>query len=634
VAEDGNVTSNTRIRCDGLILRVGLERAIDLAGGADHSVHACDIRAGEGAPQGLGRKAAVFLKGDRLEATENRITATVPLRGTVQALGGLHIGSASQGVTIARNHIAGGLGNGITLGAVRFVRGIEPEIREVAFREAFADRRTENRYLSHERVGVGYADFPLRITERGCIDVGRPDGDPDNPDAERPPVPVSDGPVIDLRIIDNDITDMGLNGIATYLLSIFMPLVVDTPSDAIAVENVEIRDNRILRCMGNEVPQANAFLRQFIGWGGISLSLASDITIAGNRIEDCGATGGAPICGIFIAIAEELVIEGNRILGNGRGFVDGVAAQPGRRGGIVIGLSQGGTPSTGTETGDRRRSNRPALDCHDNEVDAPGARALKAILLGPAHVTDNRLTGAGESLLFTNPLAALAAAGIGAQVLDGAFFRPAGALDFVDYLGLELISEAAGGDAVNLVNLGVAEDLASLAGLAGANPARLLTNVQPQRARLQGGEILFNDNQVSYRAHRGQGSASLSAVFLMTADDISLNSNQIETENDLAFVVTGALALGASIRAEGGRYQLKLLGALLSAVTVSTAMNTTALNQGSHCFLGVAPLPGRVVQQNTSLFGMLIPQFCEGIEGLGFQLSAARSKQLGLAIKA
>ena len=403
IDDAGNVMQNVRMRCDGLIMRVGLARAINLPGGADHSVHGCTIRAGEGSPQGLGTVAAVFLKGDRLEITDNRITAEIPLRGSVQALGGVHIGSDSEDVVIAENRIAGGLGNGITLGSVRFVSSIEPEQREGAFRDAFGNAKMQNRYSPYAEVNAGYAEFPLVYGERGCIDIDKPDPDPEDPDAERPPVPVSDGPLVDVRILDNDIEDMGLNGIATYLLSILMPLFVDEPADAIAVEDVEIRKNRILRCMRNEVPQANAFLRQFIGWGGISFSLASDVTIAENRIEECGAAGAVPICGIFVALGESLVIEANRILGNGRGFVDGVSALPGRRGGIVIGLSQGGTPSSGIEQGDRRQSNRPALDCHDNEVDAPGARALKAIVLGPTHVTDNRLTGAGESSSLYQP---------------------------------------------------------------------------------------------------------------------------------------------------------------------------------------------------------------------------------------
>ncbi|MEI4234137.1 DUF6519 domain-containing protein [Roseovarius sp. D22-M7] len=626
----GGATPNTDVTARALTIRVGLARAIDLPGGADHAVLACDILAGDGSPSELGTQSAVFLKGDRLRVEDSSIRAVQPKTGSHFAIGGLHIGSASTEVRILHNRITGGLGNGITLGSVRFVEnwidaGAEGEDR--IMRETFGNGTRLNSYPTQATVGHGYSGLPLVFGNRGCIEIDWPFGDDDGGDPERPPIPVSDGPVTEIRILGNDIAEMGFNGIATYPLSILMPLVTETPADAIAIEDIEIRNNRITGCMQSEVPDLGAFLRQFVGWGGISFSLASDLSIAENRIEDCGAAGGVPICGIFVAFGEDIAIKGNRILRNGRGFSDGIEAQPGRRGGIVIGLSTGGVPSTGISADDRRQSNRPALACHHNEIDAPGARALKGILLGPAHVTDNRLTGSGQSLLFSNPIAALYAAGLGAAALAGDFFRPAGDLDFTDYLALELIAEAAGGDAVNLINAGFAEDLSAFFGtdaLTGAATGGV------QRIRLQGGETLFNDNQVSYRAYQSGRSATLSAVFISSSDDVSLNDNQIETENDLALAVASTIVTGNSIRAEGGRFQSKLTGALLSAITVAEVMNTTSLNQGSHCFLVVAPQTGRVVRDNTSILGMVNPQFCQAVELVACYLSMSKSKALGL----
>jgi hypothetical protein len=597
-------------------------------GGTSYTLRRCHIELAAltaGIGSGAGVSPAVFLLGTGLTIEDSSVIALNPDERQQLGLGGYHIGGGSEAVLIRRNRLVGGNGNGITLGSMRMVeRPIAGGNFDSIIESSFQSPVRHSTHYTADMGITGYYGMPLRINDVGCIDIGPidPGGGTTQPN---PRFPVSEGPVENIRIEDNTIAEMGMNGISTHLLSIFQLLLVNEPIDAIAVENMVVWRNRIENCLRGGVPGTNAILRQFIGWGGIALSLAADVEIKDNLIAGCGENTDGSVCGFFAAISEDLVVSHNRIERNGRGLVDGGAPQPGRRGGVVIGLGMGGLQTNAVAADSRRQVNRPALRCHANEIHAPGARALKAILAGPAHVTDNRLTGSGQSLLFSNPFAALAAAGIGAASIGNRLLSPVGNLDFGDYLILEILSEVAGGDVVNILDIAVGEDFASFFTIGG----KLSRNLQVQPVRLTGGELMFNDNQVSLRAFGQDQAASLSAVFLLSADDVSMEDNQVESENEMVFVFTNALVFGNSIRVEGGRFQAKLLGSLLSAVTVSNFMNTTALNQGTHCFYIVAPHRGRVAHQNTSIFGMVLPQFCEAIDSIAFQQSNMKSALLG-----
>ena len=617
-----------RILLEDLSITVTDFGAIAGRGGSTYTIRRCHIELDaltDGIGGGAGVSPAIFLLGDDLTVEESSVVALDLTQRQQLGLGGIHIGGGSDGIVIRRNRLFGGNGNGITLGSVRMIAAPTPGTDFNSNIEQSFQNPVRHTANYNATMGMaGYYGTPLLVNAVGCIDIGPIDpGDGD--DAPDPLFPVSEGPVTNIRIEENTIAEMGLNGISTHLLSIFQVVLVDEPVDAIAVENMAVWHNRIENCVRGEVPELNALLRQFIGWGGIALSLAADVEVSHNVIAGCGEGHDSSVCGAFVAIGEDLVFEHNRIERNGRGLVDGGAPQPGRRGGIIIGLGMGGLQTDAVPGSSRRQVNRPALRCHANEIHAPGARALKAILAGPVHVTDNRLTGSGQSLLFSNPFAALAAAGIGAASIGNQLMSPVGNLDFTDYLILEILSEVAGGDAVNLLNVAVGEDFASFFNLGG----RVDRVATAQPARLTGGETLFNDNQVSLRAFGQNQAASLSAVFLLSADDVSMQDNQIESENEMVFVLTNAIAMANSIRAIGGRFQAKILGSFLSAVTISNFMNTTVANQGTHCFYVAAPNRGRVAEANTSIFGMAWPEFCAAIDRLARQQSNSKSLQLG-----
>ncbi len=622
-----------QILLEDLFITISDFGAIAGRGGLDYTLRRCHVELdalSDGIGNGAGVSPAVFLLGTNLTIEDSSVVALDLTQRQQLGLGGYHIGGGSDQVMIRRNRLFGGNGNGITLGSVRMIEWPIPGTNfDSAIEQSF---ETRVNYTSNYRANMGMAGYygtPLQINAIGCIDIGPIDPGGDGGEQPDPLFPVSEGPVTNIRIEDNTIAEMGLNGISTHLLSIFQVVFVDEPVDAIAVENMVVWHNRIENCVRGEVPDPGALLRQFIGWGGIALSIAADVEVTHNLIAGCGAGHDSSVCGAFVAIGEDLVFEHNRIEANGRGQVDGGAPRPGRRGGIIIGLGMGGLQTDTIPGSGRRQVNRPALRCHANEIHAPGARALKAILAGPAHVTDNRLTGSGQSLLFSNPFAALAAAGIGAASIGNQLMSPVGNLDFTDYLILEILSEVAGGDAVNLLNVAVGEDFASFFNLGG----RFDRIATAQPIRLTGGETLFNDNQVSLRAFGENQAASLSAVFLLSADDVSMQNNQIESENEMVFVLTNAIVMANSIRAIGGRFQAKILGSFLSAVTVSNFMNTTVANQGTHCFYVVAPHRGRLADANTSIFGMAWPQFCESIDSIAIQQSNSKSAQLGQPTK-
>ena len=145
-------------------------------------------------------------------------------------------------------------------------------------------------------------------------------------------------------------------------------------------------------------------------------------------------------------------IERNRIEQNG---IDpqGQALNPGQRGGIHIGISVGGVATTSDIDEPRRAADRPALVVNGNVVDAPSGRALKAILLGPAIVLGNRLTGAGRSALFSNVFGSLLAAGFALSRVGAQLIAPREDIDLTDYVLLELLADVLGGDAVDAVSL-------------------------------------------------------------------------------------------------------------------------------------------------------------------------------------
>jgi Family of unknown function (DUF6519) len=627
VAEQDSVALSSQITVEDVSFVVADRPAIHINGGRNHKVRRCRIILGAlsrplSEDPFIGRAAAIFLRGRDLLVEHCQITAA-PFGFASRSrlpVGGIHIGGGSREIMIRDNVITRGNGHGITLGSTQFVPVDNQAVIAANPKTHYRDYIRRN--LSHQAgYGKGAAagfGLGLFITDQDCITIdGTPPGGGDVP-VDVPVTPESGGLVRDIRIQRNDIGSMGFSGISAH---VFSGLGRDGNSDAMAVEQIEIDHNRITGCMRNEIGEVNPLLRLFTGWGGIALSICADATMRDNLIAENGRTSREPVCGIFIAIAENVTVTRNRIQGNGARAGD-EALNPGMRGGIIIGLATGGTASDGELEGDlqRRRADLPALTVSSNHVDAPNGRALRSIALGPVIVHGNRLTGAGRSAFFSDPLSAIISALLGFVISGDDIVAPRETIDLTDYLALLAITELLGGDAVNIINLCMAEDVLSL------KDADDLT-----AQRLRGGETLINDNQVSLRRHSGAARGTLSSVFVASQDDVSLNDNQIEIENGVDFFLTNALVLAGTARIESNRMQEKLTGGLLSAISFAI-LNNTSHNQSTHCILAVGPAAGRVVTHNRSLLDLLPGdrQLCAVFEALAEDLSERIGRTTGI----
>ena len=514
-------------------------------------------------------------------------------------------------MVIRDNRIRGGNGHGITLGSVQFL----PDVEDGGFTGVGDYTTLQRRNIllvqGYGNGAVEYLALPIFIDLAGCIRTPGDPGDPDVP-VDDPVFPESGGIVRDVRILRNDITDMGFSGVSAH---VFTGLGRDQRPDAVAVEQIEISENRIIRCMRNEVGEMNALLRLFVGWAASRLSICQDALIQDNLIAGNGALGPEPICGVFFAIAEAVRITGNRIerTASARRVDDAPAGQA--RGHRHRPLDRRHRHSISELEESVRPADRAALIVSDNQVESPYGRALKAILLGPCMVVGNRLVGANDSAFFSNVFGSLVAAGLSISIVGQQIAAPREEIDPLDYFLLELLFDVLGGDAVNLMSLCVAEDMLLIKDRQEASPQRL-----------RGGELMVNDNQIVLRRHSPRIAATVAAVTLLSADDISFCDNQVEIENEVRAIITNTLAVSASLRLATNRLQESITAGFLSAITYAH-MNETSFNQTTHCILAIGWPAARVVTGNRSVLGLINPEFCQVFDRLGQTISEQLGKR-------
>jgi hypothetical protein len=156
-----------------------------------------------------------------------------------------------------------------------------------------------------------------------------------------------------------------------------------------------------------------------------------------------------------------------------------------------------------------------------------------------------------------------------------------------------------------------------LFGFSGLN----IADTQPQpvepleeRRVLVGGNIQFVDNQVVLDALDGVSTFALSAITLLTLDDLALSDNQSDCDLTLDFLATNALAIAFSTRATSNRFKEGLFNALYSAFTLAF-LNTTTDNQGTHCFVRVG-FPFPPTGENTTLVQVFNRDACASAANL------------------
>ncbi|MET1110385.1 MAG: right-handed parallel beta-helix repeat-containing protein, partial [Allosphingosinicella sp.] len=549
--------------------------------------------------------AAVYVQGEDLVIERNEIVgpsaAALPSQ---RPLGGIHIGGNSRDILLIRNVIETGNGNGITLGSVRMI-----SVPAAAW--AAAPQAALHKAVFDD---IGYANpFVVVIDPAGCINIGWIDPAPRPPGNGVVVVPVSDGLVSNVRIEKNAISDMGGSGIATFPM--FLVLASgEAAEDAVAVEAVHILDNSITGCMMLEAPAIPPIQYLFTGFGGVALSVAHDVTVRDNQISDLSPGRNAASCGIFVGYGEDLRIERNRIENTGTGRPANADSIP--AGGVFVRLCLGGLSTFGAGGAETRRRDRPALLVQDNIVHAPYGRALKAFACGPVMVTDNRLTGSNPSLFFTNPLLALILLLLGGSSVQAILTDPTSELKVDNLTFLSVMIDILGGDAVQIVNLGVAEEVLAFwvasRGLAGATrPSQWLQEGRdatgrldrgPQPVMMRGGETMFANNQVSLQAPGEQGLGTLSSVLILTRDDLCFADNQLEIEADVRLAFADAILLSGTLRAQANRMQ-EAAPCWFSMMSFATAMNNTTNNQTTFLLGASAANPAKLVRDpNTTLF--------------------------------
>lgn len=541
-----------------------------------------------------GRLAAIFLAGDDLLIENNHITAEIGNRRERAAHGGLHIGGGSNRVEVLRNEIEGGNGNGITLGSFRYVPA-----------QSVNDFTSFTVFTASPLFGI-----ILTLDELRCIRIDPHPPPPVDEDGE-PLIPVADEALSDVRIADNDISNMGASGISVVR---FFDLTANP--DFITVDRLTIEDNRISECMRLKLVDLTPALRENAGHGGIALADGEYLIIRGNTIERNGTDHLDPVCGVFVLHGEGIALDGNRVLHNGRPADRELTPLPGQRGGIVIGMAKPRTESVapfGTNFSGSRQDGVPAARVHDNIVVSPEGRALKIVAIGPVSVEGNQLTAHGSNSLGLVPLP-----GTTTNATTGFAASAASAVAFASLTAttnpLAAFLDALGGAVVSIVNLGISNEIyLQLFGLSGLG---LVDNFadpggEDEETRFfVGGNILFNDNQVVLDAYGPAITLSLSSVLLISFDDVSMTGNQCDCDLLFDLVGTNALVFGWSARVEGNRFKEGIFNALVSAFTIGL-MNATTSNQGTHCILAIGSPVVSALTENRSLVEYFNKEPCD-----------------------
>jgi hypothetical protein len=536
------------------------------------------------------------------------LTAILP--PPYRALGGIQIGAGAELVAVLDNRILGGAGHGVTLGGGVSAGEPDPDGSGPAFFDlALGSPALALRGTAIAPDGTRAAGVTLRVTapsgavrsavtaasgefafdgtgERGThrFETGDPAlGVAKVTITERVNVGAGTLYVLDvalaalrpgpdpafaflyaIRVEDNEITGMGLNGVGIPPPAGVLPERpgVRAPANPLLAAlgnpliDLAILRNRISGNLVTPFTAAMSAAAATFGFGGIGLGACDTPTITGNRIEANGRRHFDPVCGIFVLLGEQVEITDNLIRDNGP-FVTGPGeAAQGQRGGISGIFLATGLDDAPDDKIMLPAAGKPALRLHDNVVEQPMGRALTVLAAGPVSIQGNFL--AAERTL---PLA-----------LD----RLAGVMLLLSFSGV---------------------------------------------GRLPQGGCLVTDNQIRL----GHASDAFVAVALAAAGDIGFDSNQCDAFHsglavENAVLTLNTLVIAATARATGNRlidrplsgdnaFQLSLLASTLG-------MNTTTTNQADHCIVAVdRSTPSRLVAAGNLVLDAARCQSLAGAEG-------------------
>lgn len=512
----------------------------------------------------------IFAIATELLIQNNLITTENDSAMVNSARGGIQIGGNAEQVRIINNHIKYGLGDGITLGSLSLV-----DDQEIIVFAIVASVMNANDPCDP------CSPPPVRIPPRFEIDN-------DGNDIPDPPTFISAGSLYDIVIENNRIEDMGRNGIGVVG---FFDL--DESDEFISVENLQIDHNLIEGCLSRILPSVEAELEDDIGYAGIALADVLNLIIHHNDILNNGQNPVDPICGIYALHGEGVEICDNRIINNGEKLAgDSGDEKRGARSGIHLVYAI--TPTVPLLPNNQkvsypRQNGVPAANVHNNVVSHPVGRALTINALGPVSVTDNQLTSRG---VITGQASAIAS--------TVAIINLGMSNEF--YLQLAGFAKMAKGqvnlNSINSRTITSTADNVSFAqaGLDDFKLGRYLAN----------GNVQFSNNQVVLDEFDVKTNIALTAVTIMSLDDISFHDNQCDYSLWGDFLIFPNFIFAPSVRVADNRFKESFYGAFISAVSFGL-MNTTTSNQATHCLLVVGNPGLKVDANNIVLADAIIP---------------------------
>lgn len=532
---------------------------------------------------------SVLVEKDSSEALERHIGKDI-------GRGGIQLGGTSEQVKVHNNFIKNGIGDGISLGSLSVaVEDEVPVIKTIALLMVSEDQRDRCEPPSIRIPGAFRREMfdpelnnleirpGLNIEDIFEIDA--------NGNIKDPPALVSAGDLYDIEIFDNHIENMGRNGIGVVG---FFDL--EETDEFISIENLSINHNRIEGCLNSVLPAISAVLEDDMGYGGIALADVLNLRIHDNDIVNNGSNPLDPVCGVYVLHGEGVEICDNRIVENGRKLNDDTRYKAGPRSGIhlvyaitpTVSLSLSSPLSNATRLNNLPRQNGvPAAKIHNNIIVNPVGRALTINALGPVVVTDNQLTSRGA--------------------IRGAESAKASAVSILN-LGLsnELYLQIAGFAQIANKRSNLFSLTSNFKSTAADSVTFLSSNLDDFKLGryLANGNVMFANNQVVLDEIDTMTKQIISAVRILSMDDISFNNNQCDYSLLGDFIIFPNIFLAPSLRVTDNRFKESLSGALFSVLALGM-MNTTTDNQATHCIISRG-LPGmEVVKDNIELFGVL-----------------------------
>ncbi len=451
--------------------------------------------------------------------------------------GGLQIGGGSERVDVIDNRIAGGIGNGITLGSLL-------EIDEQGNTEGRTPGWTVNRDDPCDPCAPG-DNYQPPVVEAGD------------------PRYVSEGALYDLRIERNRIEHMGLNGIGVVA---FFDLAEE--DEFISVVRMSILGNRIRQCLSRLLAPIPPGMRRAMGYGGVSLADVEYLRLYDNVIEHNGPDQRQTVCGVFGLHIAGLDACRNRIRNNGAKTPEGEDdVMPGARGGLVIMFALPGIDPIEVLGQFRPRQNGvAAIRLHDNQISQPLGQALFLQALGPVTVQGNQLASQGIVLDFSDP-------GFWASTVW--IFNLGWSNEF--YLQTFIFTGVTTdpGDPGSLPSIRDGFTPEAGSGLDDDTFGRYMAN----------GNVMFTDNQVLTDLTETQFDFAISSIFIITLDDVTVQNNQFDCDYLVDVLISNLIAIGMTVRIQDNRFKETLFITLFSSLAMGLLFNNCSDNQATHCIL-------------------------------------------------